>query len=320
MFHTLITADLPSREVPGAAPGDDAFAPTHDEVTYGSAHLLELIRRAASNAGVLDLAWIDVDGRVVYADHAGDEVDEVDKLLERAASAGFLGRAFHRMVLVLVHNADDIRHVCEVVVHTQVPAGEPELSVHVASRPMAWSPPPGTLAAPYVNSLHAAASQDVTVRTFREAVQTFCARFVASLRSALHESEVACGETRMVIVRPGEDALRSLSALRFGRETLQVRYDIAPEGRWPRWPDPFLRLFDDPYLVLRHLTFLDALMEEGHLRHGWVDVTSGDGRVLFTGQGAAAFEASPWRKRFSLAYDAQGVHVTFAQPASPSPT
>ena len=46
-----------------------------------------------------------------------------DKLLERAAAAGFLGKAFDAMVLVLDHVEAGIRHVCEVRVRTRVPAG-----------------------------------------------------------------------------------------------------------------------------------------------------------------------------------------------------
>lgn len=300
MFRTLLTADLPSVERPGAAPGDDDFARSHDRVSFGSAHLLELLRRTFGSADVLDIAFVRIDDDLVYADTQRTSQDEVDDLLERAAEAGFLARPFFRIIMSLDHTEDGIRHAIEVNLSTAVPAGEPELQVVISSRPLSCLPEPNEEADVYAARVRASAAQEATWAADRAHVGSLRDRLHAALKDALQGSTVTAGEVELRVVRPDMDDLRALNRLALGPGYPGVVYSLAPDGRAPGWPDPALSQYDDPTIVLRHLMMLEAIMQDGHLRLPWVHVADPGGKLLFDGTKARWFEQWPWRKKFDV--------------------
>ncbi|MCB9663946.1 MAG: hypothetical protein H6732_07520 [Alphaproteobacteria bacterium] len=299
MFHTVLTADLPSVERPGAAPGDDEFARTHDRVSYGSAHLLELLRAAFDAAGVRDIAFLRIDDDVVYEDPDATADDEVGQLMERAAQSGFLGRPFFRITMALSHHEEGVFHAVEVELRTAVPAGEPEMTVTVSSRPDWAFPEPNETTAAFAQRIRSQAGRSGPVAALAR-VQALRDRLLTSMRDAFAASTVAAGETTLRMVRPDLEHLEPIGRLGLGRGQPGMRFSLAPDGRPGLWEDVFLRQYEDPTLVLRNVMLLEAMMSDGHLRQPWVQVVDVTGRVLFDGTKARWFEDWPWRRRFEL--------------------
>ncbi len=312
MFQTVLTGDLPSTERPGAAHGDAAFARSHDRVAHGSAHLLDALRRAFANAGVLDIAWIRVDDEVVYADRTGTTQDEVEGLVRRAARDGYLGRPFFQLELGLVHLEEGVSHVLVAQLRTSVPAGEPELLVQVASRPEEVLVRAGKSAQAYAARLKAWASNEASFQSAAHHAEALRDRLQESLKGAFPDATVGGSPARLVLVRPAKPELAALDRPRFASAVVQPRYDLSLAGRWPHWPSVFAMVWDDPYVVVRDLVLLDALMQDGFLRHEGVVVVEPDGKTLFDGARASLFAAWPWRKRFAVAYGEERVVVTFS--------
>lgn len=311
VFQTTLTADLPSTEVPGAAPGDDAFAQTHDELSFGTVQLLDLLRRGLAEAGIRDVAWIQVDGAVVYEDRAQVDEQEIDDLLHKAAAAGFLTQSFTTITMALEDHDDHQRHAVLVTASTQVPAGEPEVRIQLGSRPHELVPQDGESGPAFLDRLRSIAKSETPLVAHMARVQSRRDQIAQALRDVFHPAPVEAGDVNLVLVRPGRDELLSLNALPFGASRLPVRFELAPGGRWPYYDDPFLQLYDDPYLVSRHLALLDALMLDGALRHPWVHVTQPDGKTLFDGTKASWFESWPWRTNFAVEADGTGLAVRF---------
>ncbi|MCB9683056.1 MAG: hypothetical protein H6733_16450 [Alphaproteobacteria bacterium] len=300
MFHTVLTADLPSVEQPGAARGDDDFAPTHDSLSFGSAQLLDLLRRTFAAVGVTDVAWVRVDAEVVYEDENADSDDEIGDLLMRAARGGFLGRPFQELELGLVHVESGVRHVLQVTVRAEVPAGEPELLLRVASTIDELLPQAGETPEGYAARLTTAAARETPFLAGVARVQALRDQLKQALQMAFHQSTVFAGEVVLTVVRPDREALDALADLPWGDVIGAPLYDLAPTGRWPHWDELSLKVYDDPTLVARHLLLLEAIMAHGHLHQPWVQVCDGEGKVLFDGSRAAAFANWPWRRRFVL--------------------
>ena len=74
MFHTEITADLPSEETPGAAPTDSQFAESHDRVLFSAARLILTLRQALEGAGIKDVTHVVIDDTCLYADSDESEL------------------------------------------------------------------------------------------------------------------------------------------------------------------------------------------------------------------------------------------------------
>ncbi len=311
MFETVITADLPSTERPGAARGDQSYAKSHDRVSLGSAHLLDALRRVFWQAGVRDLAWVKVDDEVVYQDVTGGTVDEVDDLLKQAATVGYLGRPFFQLELAACHHEDEVRHVVLTRVSTAVPAGEPELVIQIASLPDGVVVRQGESPAAYVSRMQACAADEAQVGRWVSRIAHLRDRLETALKEALTDSSIGSVAPRLVLIRPGRPELASVEGLRFGEHVVPPHYDLAIDGRWPHWPSVFPRVWADGYSVFRNLLWLDAVMEMGFLHTELVAVCEPDGRMLFDGRRAHLFASWPWRKRFELRLGQDRVDIRF---------
>jgi hypothetical protein len=123
------------------------------------------------------------------------------------------------------------------------------------------------------------------------------------------ETTAEVSRVMLRIVRPSWDALRAIVTAEFGEHVVLPRWALrVPGERWP-WPDAMATLFDDPYLAARHLLFYDTLMAETELQLPWVEVVSEHGQHLFYGDAAPRFVNSPWRRKFRLDEDGEGLRV-----------
>lgn len=314
MLSGRIVADLPSAERPGAAPGDDTFAPSHDRLAYGTAHVLKLIQDALVAADLRDLASLSIDGRDVYRDIGGTADDEIDELLERATELGLLISSFRELGLVLYGEDETARHVIDLRVRSQVPAGEPELVARFSSRPKVLDVRPGETAKDYVSRLDAMFRDAEALGRLRADATDVLDRVGAAMRAKLEGAIVSTTEVRLSIVRPTREDLDRLRGVGFGAIARPPRYSLADGVREPCWVDPAIAVIEDDYVVLRNLVALDALLGSPALREAWVTVTDPTGRLLFAGTAARNFEDMPWRRHFTREWAGEGVLVRWTAP------
>lgn len=312
MFLTELSADLPSEEAQGAAPSDDGLSLTHDRLTYSPARLLRTLQQVFSQSGVSDLAYVVIDGSPVYVDKDESDVHDLDRLLLAAREEGFLTTDFHDLFVALTHWEEGVQHVVETHVRTAVPVGEHELTITISSRPDDMNARRLDDAARYSQRLQEIVCDVDRIGGFRAAVERFTSRIDSALRRTLFGRTVESGRTVLRVVRPRMEDIASLETVEFGPRIEPPSYRILPPGKIGplAWADPMIRVYDDPFLVFRHLTVLDAIMERQALRVEWVLVTEPDGRPLFEGHKARWFEGWPWRQRFILTYvEESGVRV-----------
>jgi hypothetical protein len=314
MLVGRIAADLPSAEQPGAAPGDDAFAPTHDRLAFGTSQVLKLIRDALVAADLRDLASLSIDGRDVYRDIGGAAHDEIDELLERAAELGLLLSSFREIGLVLFGEDDSARHVVDLRVRSQVPAGEPELVARTSTRPKRLDVRAGESAKDYVSRLDAMFRDPESLASLRADAASMQERVAAAMRATLEGATVSTSEVRLAIVRPTREDLDHIGGVGFGPMARPARYALADTPREPRWADPAIAVVEDDYVVLRNLIALDALLAAPALREPWVSVTDPSGKLLFAGTAARNFEDMPWRRHFTREWAGNGVVVRWTAP------
>ena len=300
MFHSVVTADLPSVEQPGAAPGDDAFAPVHDRLNLGPAAVVRALQTTFLNASFTDVALMRVDGVTVYEDKEAKDDDEMAAFLHHASQKGFLATTFDSLELYLCGEEGRFRHVAHVVVRSAVPAGEPELNVRITSVPRDLELEQGEAADAYVERLRRFVSRTQAIEAARQGAAELSERIADGLRTAFDGADVALEPPLFVVVRPASDELLQVNHLRFGRSAQAVSYAIASEGRFPFWHEPIVRVFHDPYLVARQVFLLDFIVGEGLLGLPWVRIVSPDGAELLNGSRAEWFQDWPWRKRFRL--------------------
>lgn len=314
MLFGRIAADLPSAEQPGAAPGDDAFAPSHDRLAYGTSQVLKLIQDALIGADLRDVASLSIDGRDVYRDVGGASVDEIDELLERAAELGLLLSSFREIGLVLYGEDEDSRHVVDLRVRSQVPAGEPELVARLSTRSKRLDVRSGESAKDYTSRLDAMFRDGDSLAHLRADANIVLERVAAAMRTKLEGATVSTSEVRLAIVRPTREDLERIGGLGFGQMARPPRYALSDANREPRWNDPALAVIDDEYVVLRNLIAMDALLAAPALREPWVSVTDPSGRLLFAGTAACNFEDMPWRRHFTREWAGEGVVVRWTTP------
>lgn len=312
MLFGRIVADLPSAEHSGAAPGDDAFAPSHDRLSVGTLQVLTLLQDALVAADVRDLASLSVDGRDVYRDVGGVTTDEVDELLQRAAELGVLVGSFKEIVLVLYGEDASARHVFDVRIRSQVPAGEPELVARVSTRPKSLDIVAGETAQAFVQRLDAVFRDPDALADLRAQATQVYDRVADALRTTMEGASVVATEVRLAITRPTRQDLESIAGLGFGVTTRMPRYLLA--RRDPAWSDPAIGVVEDDYVVLRNLIALDALLQSEPLRQPWVSVIDPSGKLLFAANAARSFEDMPWRRHFQRVWVGEGVTVRWATP------
>lgn len=314
MLFGRILADLPSAELPGAAPGDDSFAPTHDRLSFGTKQLLKLLQDALLAADLRDLAALSIDGRDVYRDLGDSSRDEIDELLERANELGLLISSFREIGLVLYGEDELARHVVDLRVRSQVPAGEPELDARISTRSKRLDVRPGESAKDYVSRLDAIFRDSESVARLRSEATSLHERVAAAMREKLEGATVSTSEARLVITRPTREDLDHVGGLGFGPLAQPPRYALAESPREPRWADPAVPVIDDDYVVLRNLVALDALLVAPALREPWVSVNDPSGKLLFAGTAARNFEDMPWRRHFTREWSGEGVIVRWIAP------
>lgn len=311
MYHTEITADLPSQETPGAAPSDSEFAESHDRVLLSAARLILTLRQSLEGAGIKDVTHIVIDDRCLYSDDDEADAQDLDRLIEVAREEGYLNKPFQELVVGLMHWEDGIQHVLQVRARMAVPVGEHELVIRVSSRPDDFNARRLDDAERYASRLlEFAASLDVMAQ-YRVKVEAVCRRIVSALGRQLFRREIVQGRTCLRLLRPEKEGLQSLNQLVFGGTIKPPSYRLIPMADVP-WDDPFIRVFDDKFLIFRHWVFLHALMVEGFLRVEWVEVRKPDLTPLFPGHKARWFENWPWARKFDVdLIDGGGVVVKF---------
>ena len=314
MLVGRIVADLPSAEQPGAAHGDDAFAPTHDRLAYSTSTALKLIQDALVAADLRDLASLSIDGRDVYRDVGDAANDEIDELLERAAELGLLLSSFREIGLMIYGEDESARHVIDLRVRSQVPAGEPELVARISTRTKRLDVRSGESAKDYIGRLDAMFGDLESLARLRAEASAVHERVAAAMRAKLEGATVATSEVRMAIVRPTREDLDHIGGAGFGPLASPPRYALAEAPREPRWNDPAVAVIEDDYVVLRNLVAFDALLAGGALRQPWVSVTDPSGKLLFAGTAARNFEDMPWRRHFTREWSGEGVVVRWNAP------
>jgi hypothetical protein len=314
MFHTEISADLPSQETPGAAPSDDSYATSHDRVLFSAARLILTLRQALDGAGVRDVTHVVIDGDCFYQDDSESDAKDLDRLLEVTREEGYLNRDFHEMIVGLCHWEDGVQHVLSVRVRMAVPVGEHELVIRIASRPDDFNARRLDDAERYAGRLLEFAADLDGLTRYRLKVEGLARRIVTSLGRQLFRREIHQGRTVFRVLRPRRDDLLSMNYLSFGGGIKPPTYRLRPLAPEGSWDDPSIAVYDDPFLVFRHWVFLHALMVEGFLRVEWVEVMQPDLSPLFPGHKARWFERWPWARKFDVdLVDGGGVVVQFLQ-------
>lgn len=312
MFHTVLTADLPSEETAGSAPNDDGLSQVHERVTYSPARLLRTLQQVFEQAEVRDLAYLVIDGRTLYVDAEESDGHDLDRLLTAARDEGYLNTEFDSVRLGLSHWQDGIRHLIDVRVLTAVPVGEHELTIFVSSHVDDLNARRLDDARKYHGRLQEYLLDTPQIVAWRDQVEQFVTRIDTALRRMLFRRTVNLGRTNFVILRPRVEDMVSLAEVAFGASIRPPRYRISPDVNLPPAPgsDPFCLVWEDPFALFRHWAVLDTVMTKGALRLEWVRVTEPDGRLLFEGHKARWFESWPWAKKFSVTFvDEAGIHV-----------
>lgn len=312
MFQTLITADLPSEEA--EAPASDPRRGAHERVTFTPSRLLRALQQVFESAGVHDLAYVVVDGRMVLVDAADSDRRDLSRLLTTVQALGHLESSLDELLLGLVHWGDGIQHVIEARVRTTVPVGEHELMIRVASRPDDLNARRLDDAERYRGRLLVAMGNVDLLDGLRMRVERLVGAIDSSLRRTLFRRAVDTGRTVLQIVRPTRADLLSMEAAPFGPRITPPAWALSPPGTpvEPAWVDPALRVFKDEFVVFRHWVFLDALMNRSLIRLEWVQVVDPDGKLLFEGHKARWFEKWPWGQKFEVELVPEGgVKVRF---------
>jgi hypothetical protein len=300
MFFTVLTADLPSEEAEGSAPLDDGLSRTHERLTYSPARLLRTLQQVFEQADVRDLAYVVIDGRAIYVDQDESNGHDLDKLLSSVREEGYINADFGSLQLGLVHWDAGIRHVVSVQVRTAVPIGEHELSIEISSNVDDLNVRRLDDGVRYRERIGGFAVDSARFIAWREAIEKFVARIDGALRRTLFRRNVVAGRTNLRVFRPRLEDLLSMQTLPFGPTVRPPAYRVRPPVDDARqvWPDPYLYVWEDPFIVARHWALLDAVMTQGALRYEWVQVAEPDGRLLFEGHKARWFENWPWAQKF----------------------
>ncbi len=312
MFQTVITADLPSQETPGAAPADDDFAPAHDRVLLSAARLLTMMKSIFDAAEIVQVAYVTIDGDVLFEDPNELSTTDLDDVLGIARDEGYLNREFNAVRIGLARWEKGLQHIIEVHARMAVPVGEHELVIRVASRPDDFNARRLDDAERYASRLLEYAADLDAIARYRLNVQEVIERIHESLQRHLFRRELSIGRVMLRILRPTGADLQSMNHLVFGETIVPPRARSLPMLPDGAWDDPSLRVYDDPYLVFRNWVFLHALMVERFLRVEWVEVAEPTGKHLFLGHKAKWFENWPWAQKFDVdLIDEGGVVVTF---------
>lgn len=313
MYRTFLSADLPSEETAGGVP-EDRHGRSHDRVTFSAARLLATLQGVFEQAGITDVTYVVIDDQVLYADNAERSGSDLDQLINAAKGEGFLERPFHELRMGLAHWADGVQHVIQAHARMEVPVGEHELEVVVASRPDDFNARRLDDADRYAQRLVEYAADAELMARYRDRAQAVADRIVAALRVKLFRREVIARRTQLEIVRPTRAELESMERIQFGDRIQPPRYRLSPPlaAQQAAWDDLFVHVYDDPFLIFRHWVFLNALMSAGALRFEWVWVVEPHGKTLFQGHKAKWFENWPWGKKFEVEFlEGAGVRVHY---------
>ena len=304
MFHTVISADLPSEVVAGSAPQDDGHSTRHERVTYSTSRLLRTLQQVFEQADMRDLAFLEIDGQTAYVDTTEADAQDLALIVSASQDGGFLDREFNLLVCGIVHWEEGIQHIVETRVRTAVPEGEHEMVVTIVSRPDDLNCRRLDDAERYSSRLREVYADVDRISAMREATERVAGRIDAALRRTLFRRTVIAGRTMLRVVRPRLADLKAMERCTFGPTIVPPAYRVLPSDAptEPQWFDHGLRVFEDPFFVFRHWVTLDALMNLAMLRLEWVQVVEPDGRVLFEGHKARWFENWPGAQKFSVQF------------------
>jgi hypothetical protein len=208
--------------------------------------LVDQVRKALERLGVDNALSLVIDDTVIYQDTAGKPGDLPDLVIALSEHASIFGRGFKEMRFAAEREEAGLHLVIETVARTEHSAGKPSAIVSVGGRLRALEPRPGEAAEQYQQRVQPLVKDPTAFETARLQFESFVARLVGVLQTAMPEARV--------------EEVRSEARLVKAPERAPAERPAAPlEPTHPAY-DPFMVYYPSPMGMVLDAMIISSLM------------------------------------------------------------